>query len=167
VTDFDPNKIPLTVVSNPKGRGVRCVYLGNHRIVGSKPYVTEDLPHHNFSTSQDELQRAFRCELAITLAAQRMETAPKNGTLVILWLAADDARENPLEDSAELTPTIGFNNFEHDAVDEWKFAGWCWDHDHFTAGRGTPVAWQPFPDSPHDRHAAALIAAYIAKADQT
>ena len=42
--------------------------------------------------------------------------------------------------------TIGANNDDEVGEDErvgWQFAGWCWTHDHFTEGRGTPVGWLP------------------------
>lgn len=76
-----------------------------------------------------------------------ISTAPKDGTLILLWLANDEEKEHPLEDTADLSVTIGFNNFNHDGEDTWKFAGWCWSHDHYTEGKGTPVAWIPIPRS--------------------
>lgn len=72
-----------------------------------------------------------------------METAPKDCTMV--WLLvdySDEAADNPLED-AEQAWTIGFNNFDHDGEDVWKFAGWNWEQDCFTEGRGKPIAWRP------------------------
>lgn len=77
---------------------------------------------------------------------QPMDTAPKDGTLIRLLIAPDDARQHPLEDSENSTPTIGFNNLKHDGEDCWRFAGWCWEQDHFTAGTGNPVGWAPFID---------------------
>lgn len=79
-----------------------------------------------------------------------IETAPKDGTLLVLLVEydANDEGGNPLEDSAEPTRTIGFNNFDHDSEDKWLMAGWCWSHDHFTSGSGKVVAYQPLPKAP-------------------
>lgn len=71
-----------------------------------------------------------------------IETAPRDGTLVLL-LVEDE--ECPVEDTSSLSRTIGHNNRDNDGEDKWYMAGWCWDHDHFTEGRGTPKYWQPFP----------------------
>lgn len=68
-----------------------------------------------------------------------IESAPKDGTLVRLLVSFD---EHSTED-AEEAPTIGSNNFDNDGEDVWRFAGWCWSHDHFTQGVGTPVGWLP------------------------
>lgn len=72
-----------------------------------------------------------------------MERAPRDGTIVELLVdySADDAA-HPLND-ATLACTIGFNNHDDNGEDEWKFAGWCWSHDHFVQGRGVPIAWRP------------------------
>ena len=75
---------------------------------------------------------------------QPIETAPKDGTLVLLLIAAGEGCEHPLEDSDKPTRTLGFNNFAHDGEDVWKFAGWCWSHDHFTEGKGKPIGWRPY-----------------------
>lgn len=74
-----------------------------------------------------------------------MATAPKDGTLLILFIAADDDREHALDDTGAAARTIGFNNLDNDGEDVWKFAGWCWSHDHFTEGKGTPCGWPPMP----------------------
>lgn len=76
-----------------------------------------------------------------------ISTAPKNGYLLLLLLAADETLKNPLEDSPNSTITIGFNNLEHDGCDVWKFSGWCWEHDHFTEGHGIPIGWLPLTKS--------------------
>lgn len=68
-----------------------------------------------------------------------MGSAPKDGTLVRLLVSFD---EHSTEDADE-APTIGANNFENDGDDIWRFAGWCWSHDHFTQGVGTPLGWLP------------------------
>jgi hypothetical protein len=76
--------------------------------------------------------------------AFQLDSAPRDGTTV--WLLVDysnlDEGDHPLAD-APMAWTIGHNNFEHDGEDVWRFAGWCWSHDHYTQGRGTPVAWKP------------------------
>ena len=53
--------------------------------------------------------------------------------------------DHPLDD-AEFAITIGHNN-DHNTgeVDGWKFAGWCWSHDHYVEGNGTPIGWMPLP----------------------
>lgn len=84
---------------------------------------------------------------------QPIDTAPRDGTIVILWVdysydgpAGDRLGEHPLFDSAnELIPTIGHNNYDNDGEDRWLLAGWDWCHDQYTQGRGTPVLWEPFP----------------------
>jgi hypothetical protein len=49
----ETKKIELTVV------GTRCVYLNDHRIAGSKPYVSENLSQHSFMVSIDEILAAL------------------------------------------------------------------------------------------------------------
>lgn len=69
-----------------------------------------------------------------------MGTAPRDGTLVRLLVEFDD---NATDDGPGPHWTIGANNLEHDGEDEWKFAGWNWNFDEFTAGFGKPVGWLP------------------------
>jgi hypothetical protein len=83
----------------------------------------------------------------MTDAWQPIETAPKDGTLIILMVDADldsEDSSNPTEDELSYR-TIGHNNFDDDGRDVWQFAGWCWRHDHWVEGRGTPTHWQPMP----------------------
>ncbi|WP_350649698.1 hypothetical protein [Pseudomonas sp. HY13-MNA-CIBAN-0226] len=68
-----------------------------------------------------------------------MESAPRDGTLLRLLVSFD---EHSTEDADE-APTIGANNFDNDGEDVWRFSGWCWTHDHFTQGVGTPGGWLP------------------------
>lgn len=75
---------------------------------------------------------------------QDMAAAPTDGTMVRLLV---EFEEHSTED-AEQAPTIGANNFDNDGEDVWRFAGWCWSHDHFTEGKGTPVGWLPMLDGP-------------------
>lgn len=79
-----------------------------------------------------------------------METAPTDGTLVRLLVEFD---EHSTED-AEQAITIGANNLDNDEEDVWRFAGWCWTHDHFTEGKGKPVGWLPMLDDPVSKPAA-------------
>lgn len=73
---------------------------------------------------------------------QPMETAPKDGTLLLLKISDGD---NTIDD-AEFGRTIGHNNFDNnDDQDLWQFSGWCWTHDHYVEGRGKPVGWMPYP----------------------
>lgn len=73
-----------------------------------------------------------------------METAPRDGTMVRLLVDFD---EHSTEDGLDPAWTIGaITNDELDA--EFQFAGWCWDHDHFTEGKGKPVGWLPMLSEP-------------------
>lgn len=42
--------------------GRRCVYVNNYRIAGGKPYVSEGLPSHEFTTTIGEVIDAFTPE---------------------------------------------------------------------------------------------------------
>ena len=50
-------KFDLTVVLDKKH--VRCVYLNNFRIVGSKPYISENLEYKHHEFTIEDLRRAF------------------------------------------------------------------------------------------------------------
>jgi len=73
-----------------------------------------------------------------------IETAPKDGTLVLLIVKAEDHSM----DDADHSRTIGFNNFENDEIDEWRFAGWHWCQDLFVQGAGEPLMWAEYPVVP-------------------
>lgn len=77
--------------------------------------------------------------------ARPMDTAPRDGTLLRLQVRFT---EHATEDAEEAW-TIGSNSFDANGEDVWQFAGWCWEHDHFTEGKGTPIGWLPM----HDSHA--------------
>jgi hypothetical protein len=73
-----------------------------------------------------------------------MDTAPRDGTIVRLLVDYSGEGEHPLEDD-EIAWTIGANSSQDTGEDEpWRFAGWCWSHDHWTEGKGRPIAWAPF-----------------------
>ncbi|MBH1555834.1 hypothetical protein I5U56_06570 [Stenotrophomonas maltophilia] len=79
----------------------------------------------------------------VDVAPRPIDTAPTDGTLVRLLV---DFNSNATEDTAGPAWTIGSNNDSNVMADErvgWQFAGWCWTHDHFTEGEGTPVGWLP------------------------
>ena len=42
--------------------GRRCVYVNNYRVAGGKPYVSENLPHHELKTTLGEVLDAFTDE---------------------------------------------------------------------------------------------------------
>src|SRR5690606_35045374 len=72
-----------------------------------------------------------------------IETAPRDGTLVRLLVEFED---HATEDTEGPAWTIGHNSRDNTGDDEWQFAGWCWNHDHYTEGRGQPVGWLPMVD---------------------
>ena len=66
-----------------------------------------------------------------------MDTAPRDGSMLRLLVRFED---HATEDTTEPAPTIGAYS---EGAECWQFAGWCWTHDHFTEGKGTPVGWLP------------------------
>jgi len=77
---------------------------------------------------------------AMTLEqAMPMDTAPRDGTMLRLLVRFTEHAT----DDAEEAWTIGSNSFDANGEDVWQFAGWCWMHDHFTEGKGTPIGWLP------------------------
>jgi hypothetical protein len=110
------------------------------------------------------------------MAWQPIASAPKDGTLLLLLLDADNDRRHPLEDTAGASRTVGHNNFDHDGVDEWCFAGWTWEQDYYVQGEGNPVAWMHYPAaltpdvgtppavSPRDEHKPAVSAEQMREA---
>lgn len=70
-----------------------------------------------------------------------METAPKDATVIRLLV---QFTEHPFDDdTTNAQVTIGTNHLVNTGIDEWLFAGWCWTHDRFTQGEGTPIGWLP------------------------
>lgn len=51
---LDPDKeVEITVV------GRRCVYINDYRVVGGKPYVSENLPSHSFKCTVKDILDAL------------------------------------------------------------------------------------------------------------
>ncbi len=86
----------------------------------------------------------------IDLGPRPMNTAPRDGTMIRLLV---QFTEHATEDTAGPAWTIGARN-DHNVGElewgGWQFAGWCWTHDHFTEGKGTPVGWLPLIDGQRD-----------------
>lgn len=128
-----PDKVPLSV-KDPLAQDLLWVYAQRRRTVG---------PDFSDAVERRVLENGF-----LPHAPQPIETAPRNGSMLRLLVDYADAENgHPLEDAA-VAWTIGFNNFDHDGEDVWKFAGWCWTHDHFTEGDGRPTHWLPMPPTP-------------------
>lgn len=90
----------------------------------------------------EELERALAAQPAQAgEVALPMETAPRDGTIVRLLVDFD---EHATDDGPEPSWTIGAIMAVGEPDAEFQFAGWCWDHDHWTEGKGTPVGWLPF-----------------------
>lgn len=80
------------------------------------------------------------------LAVLPLDLAPRDGTLLRLRVryAPDGGVWTPLDD-AEVSWTVGFNNFDNTGEDRWQFVGWSWSHDHLLeAPGGMVLGWLPF-----------------------
>jgi len=143
----------------------RAVSAWNHRIASEKPRTPVSVGEsENIRVKIGELvDCAVRGDNPVIIAnqiawwfrqleaekAEREEwrdiaSAPRDHRMLelIVDYSGEDA-DHALQDTARYGVTIGFNGFEDTGEDEWFLAGWCWSHDHFTAGRGVPVAWRP------------------------
>lgn len=49
--------VEVQVVMNRDGT-IRCIYLNNFRIIGGKPYVSENLAYKTFTVSLDDMLSA-------------------------------------------------------------------------------------------------------------
>lgn len=83
----------------------------------------------------------------IDLAPRPMATAPRDGTMLRLLVQFDDHATDDTEGPAWTIGACNDDNVHQDERVGWQFAGWCWDHDHFTEGKGTPVGWLPLIDA--------------------
>lgn len=83
----------------------------------------------------------------IDLAPRPMATAPRDGTMLRLLVQFDDHATEDTEGPAWTIGACNDDNVNRDERVDWQFAGWCWDHDHFTEGKGTPVGWLPLIDA--------------------
>ncbi len=79
---------------------------------------------------------------------QPIESAPKDGTSVLLLIDPQDSAHSLHDDS--FVVSIGSYGVEGGAeVDPtWCFAGWSWSHDEYVRGKGTPTHWMPLPGPP-------------------
>ena len=88
-----------------------------------------------------------------------MSRAPRDGEMLRLLV---DFTDNQIEDRPLPSWTIGANTFDANGIDEWQIAGWCWTHDHFTQGEGTPIGWLPLkPNLPDALIVEALLAEWM------
>lgn len=62
--------IQLTLVREKSGNRIRCIYLGDLRVFGAKPYVSENLPHEFFQIEARDLEAV--------LATSRPSKAPSD-----------------------------------------------------------------------------------------
>lgn len=106
------------------------------------------LPAHRNAVTNAAIE-ASRAALALPSLAPELErpeewrpmdTAPKNGSIIRLLVNFEDMS---IDDGDGPFATIGQNNFANDGEDLWQVVGWCWEHDHFTDGKGTPIGWLP------------------------
>lgn len=75
-----------------------------------------------------------------------MEAWDERDETVLLLVDYSDG-DHPLDDAC-IAITIGHNNNHNEGDGEgqgWRFAGWCWNHDHYVEGRGKPIGWMPIP----------------------
>lgn len=93
---------------------------------------------------RDELQQRVK---SAQDGWQPIETALKDGTLILLLVPASDECEGLLEDST-VGRTIGSWAVKTTGEEGWNFAGWDWCHDAYVEGGGEPTHWQPLPPPP-------------------
>lgn len=61
--------VPVTIVMERDRKRIRCIYINDHRVVGGKPYVSENLPHHFFEVDAERLESAGFVRLPSTQSA--------------------------------------------------------------------------------------------------
>lgn len=99
---------------------------------------TFECPIHLYRVHPDDMH------LIYAVIALPMSAAPRDSSMIRLLVKFD---EHSTEDSPHPCWTVGFNEFDLNDEDSWHIAGWCWDHDHFTEGKGTLIGWLPMLDS--------------------
>ncbi|WP_313171405.1 dATP/dGTP pyrophosphohydrolase domain-containing protein [Stenotrophomonas sp.] len=106
-------------------------------------------PNQEFVRYDDHLNSLASTPAApgIDLAPRPMATAPRDGTMLRLLVQFDDHATEDTEGPAWTIGACNDDNVHQDERAGWQFAGWCWDHDHFTEGKGTPVGWLPLIDA--------------------
>lgn len=116
----------------------------------------------------DEFQARLKAKVERGLCLP-LADAPRDGALVCLLVDYSTVDKDgsdhghPLEDTADVAWTIGHNNFDNDGEDRWQFAGWCWSHDHYTEGHGTPIGWAPYkPEIAAQLHAMTAVTLHSA-----
>ena len=57
---MESKEIQITVVHERNRKSIRCIYINHHRIVGRKPYVSENLIYDNYSVSEDDFKKGPR-----------------------------------------------------------------------------------------------------------
>lgn len=131
-----------------KGNGVLQMWFEAMAAAPAPPEAHEAACDHEWTDDGEFLLVCTKCGTQENHDPKwrDMESAPKDGTLLRLLVSFN---EHSTEDADE-APTIGANNFENDGEDVWRFAGWCWSHDHFTQGVGTPVGWLPMIETSPD-----------------
>jgi hypothetical protein len=53
----ESEEIQVVVVHEKGRKAIRCIYINHHRIVGRKPYVSENLPHDHYSVSEADFEK--------------------------------------------------------------------------------------------------------------
>lgn len=69
--------------------GRRCVYLNDYRIAGGKPYASENLPHHELTTTLGDVISAFSEDDLLAAIAERKQ----RDEYFAAWRAARDASQ--------------------------------------------------------------------------
>jgi hypothetical protein len=82
-----------------------------------------------------------------------IETAPKDGTLLLLLIKETEISKDSLDDvfTGDYSRTIGINNLDNDEQDRWQIVGWDWCHSIFVDKEETPSYWKPFPYEPFNQ----------------
>ncbi len=87
-----PNKY-LGEVVEVQVVGRRCVYVNNYRICGGKPYYSEFIPSHEFTTTLGDVLAAFKESDILAAIKERKSQDEYFAT----YRAARDAQKEPVE----------------------------------------------------------------------